>query len=255
MNEAGYNEKYRKMVLERAFKRYDNMVRDAEDGKKPLHRPKDWQREERIREKRRKKHSWATRGGCIAPIIIPPTPNSELLSMLSQVAKEEALPGLRFKLVESGGKTIKRSIQKSNPTSSGMCQSGDCVVCRGGEGGGGCCRKSNVVYEYSCQLCPDGEQAVYIGETARNLYTRGREHTRNYQKKETESFMYKHQTEKHSGVEPEFKAKVKYGFQDCLSRQVAEGVCIRRCQTEILNTKTEWHQPSLWRVRSELSRE
>jgi hypothetical protein len=148
MKEAGYNEKYRKMVLERAFKRYDNMVRDAEDGKKPLHRPKDWQKEERIREKRRKKHSWATRGGCIAPIIIPPTPNSELLSMLSQVAKEEALPGLRFKLVESGGKTIKRSIQKSNPTSNGMCQSGDCVVCRGGEGGGGCCRKSNVVYEY-----------------------------------------------------------------------------------------------------------
>jgi hypothetical protein len=67
--------------------------------------------------------------------------------------------------------------------------------------------------------------------------------------------MYKHQTDKHSGVEPEFKAKVKYCFQDCLSRQVAEGVCIRRCQIEILNTKTEWHQPSLWRVRNELSRE
>ena len=84
-------------------KRYDSMVRDAEDGKKPLHRPKDWQKEERIRDKRRKKHNWATRGGCIAPIIIPPTPNSELLSILSQVAKEEALPGMKFKIVESGG--------------------------------------------------------------------------------------------------------------------------------------------------------
>ena len=41
-------------------KRYDSMVRDAEDGRKPLHIPRDWQKEVRIREKRRKKHSWAT---------------------------------------------------------------------------------------------------------------------------------------------------------------------------------------------------
>ena len=84
--------------------RYDSMVRDAEDGKKPLHRPKDWQREERIREKRRKTHSWATRGGCIAPIIIPPTPNSEIMSILSHGGKEEALPGKKFKIVRGEGK-------------------------------------------------------------------------------------------------------------------------------------------------------
>ena len=73
MKEAGYNEKYRKMVLERAFKNYDRMVNDADDGRKPLHRPKDWQKEERIRDKRRKKHTWATKDGCIASIIIPQT--------------------------------------------------------------------------------------------------------------------------------------------------------------------------------------
>ena len=120
---------------------------------------------------------------------------------------------------------------------------------------GGPCRKSNVVYEYSCQLCSEDTRAVYIGETARNLYTRGREHARNYSRNEAESFIGKHQREKHAGAEPDFKAKVLYSFQDSLSRQVAEGVCIRRCPTEILNTKAEWHQPSLWRVRSELSKE
>ena len=186
MKEAGCNEKYRKMVLERAFNNYNRMVKDADDGRKPLQRPKYSQKVERIRDKRRKKNKWATRGGCIAPIIIPTTPNSELMSILSHVAKEEALPGMKFKIVESGGKTVKRSIQKSNPTSSGVCQSGDCVVCRGGEGGGSC-RKSNVVYEYSCQLCPDNKQAVYIGVTALDLYTRGREHAKNCEKRETES--------------------------------------------------------------------
>ena len=112
-----------------------------------------------------------------------------------------------------------------------------------------------MVYEYACQLCPEDRTSVYIGETARNLYTRGREHTRNYERREAESFVSKHQQEKHRGMDPDFKTKVVYSFQDCLSRQVAEGVAIRRCKSEILNTKAEWHQPSLWRVRSELNKE
>ena len=192
---------------------------------------------------------------CIAPIMIPPTPHSELLKMLQEVTEAEALPGLKFKVVEGGGKTVQRAIQKSNPTASGSCKGGDCAVCKGGTGSGGLCRKSNVVYEIACQLCPEDQQAVYLGETAQNVYTRGKEHQRNYAKREPESFMHKHQQAKHYGAEADFKAKVKYSFKDCLSRQVAEGVCIRRCEKEVLNTKAEWHQPALWRVRSELSRE
>ena len=45
-------------------------------------------------------------------------------------------------------------------------------------------------------------------------------------------------------------------FRDCLSRQVSEGVQIRRCAgfTNIMNSKSEWHQPVLWRVISEIER-
>ena len=37
---------------------------------------------------------------------------------------------------------------------------------------------------------------------------------------------------------------------------VVEGVQIRRCagSTKIMNSKSEWHQPALWRVRSEIAR-
>ena len=104
-------------------------------------------------------------------------------------------------------------------------------------------------------MCPEDKQAVYLGETARNLYTRGREHRGNYEKKHGESFMAKHQQDRHFGAAADFKAKVRCCFKDCLSRQVAEGVHIRRCENELLNSKAEWHQPALWRVRSELSRE
>ena len=191
----------------------------------------------------------------IAPIIIPPTPNSELLHMLKDVAEADSLPGLKFKIVESGGKTIQRSVQRSNPTASDHCKRGDCVACGQGASPVGSCRKSNVLYQFTCQLCPEDNQAVYLGETARNLYTRGKEHKRNYTKEEAESFMYKHQKDRHHGTEANFTAEVKASFKDCLSRQVAEGVHIRRCEKELLNSKSEWHQPALWKVRTELSRE
>ena len=71
MKEGGYDEKYRKLVLEKALKNYDRMMKDSENGRRPINRPKDWQKEERMKEKRRKKHTWATKGGSIAPHQIP----------------------------------------------------------------------------------------------------------------------------------------------------------------------------------------
>ena len=130
-----------------------------------------------------------------------------------------------------------------------------CQACQVVNGRGGTCRKSNVLYQFACQQCPPDRQAVYIGETARNLYSRGREHNQNYQKKQPESFMYKHQEDRHNGVDATFEAKVVSCYQDCLSRQISEGVHIRRCYKTVMNSKAEWHQPALWKVQSELCRE
>ena len=154
-----------------------------------------------------------------------------------------------------GGQDSKKGNTEVKPNSKWWLSRRGLSGLQGGRGTGGSCRKSNVVYEIACQLCPDDRQAVYLGETARNLYTRGREHCRNCAKKESESFMNKHQQDRHNGAEAEYKAKVRCSFRDCLSRQIAEGVHIRRSEKEVMNTKAEWHQPALWRVRSELSRE
>ena len=254
MLRAGYDEMYRRRTLEQAIRIHDRMLKDEEEGGRPIHRPRSLEQEGRRKDKRNKRKAWSTKGGCIAPIIVPSTPNGELLSMLREVAETEAHPSMKFKIVEKGGRTVKRALQKSNPTASVGCESGDCLACKGGRGTGGPCRRSNVVYEMVCQICPEDNQAVYLGETARNLYTRGREHKGNLEKKRQESLMYKHQTEVHNGMEGEYKAKVKCSFNDTLSRQVAEGVLIRRCQKNVLNSKAEWHQPALWSVRNELCR-
>ena len=246
---------YRKRTLEQALRIHDKFLKDEQEGVRPVHRPKHWHKEERREMKQRKRHTWGTKGGYISPIIVPSTPGSELLKMLRNVAKNEEQPGLKFKIVERGGTMVKWDLMNTNPSSSGGCQTRDCQACIDGSGKGGPCRKSNVVYEFACQLCPTDSQAVYLGETARNLYTRGREHHQNYLRRHQESFMLKHQLEKHVGVEADFKSKVVCSYQDCLTRQISEGVHIRRCDKNILNSKSEWHQPALWKVRSELSRE
>ena len=80
--------------------------------------------------KRRKRHNWSTGGGCIAPIMVPATPNSELLKILRELANRETDAGLKFKVVERGGCTIKSEVQMSNPTTTPGCSSSDCLACK-----------------------------------------------------------------------------------------------------------------------------
>ena len=49
-------------------------------------------------------------------------------------------------------------------------------------------------------------------------------------------------------------AKVTHTFKDCLTRQVIEAVHIKRSDYKVLNSKSEWHQPSLFSVQSEVIR-
>ena len=63
-------------------------------------------KKERRKLKRQKKRKWSSKGGYVAPIIIPSTPNGILLKMLKKVAESE--PGLRFNFVEKGGTVVTR---------------------------------------------------------------------------------------------------------------------------------------------------
>ena len=260
MKQAGYGEKYRLEVLKHALNIYDQKWEDHRKGKRPIFRPAEWKREERKEEKKRKKLSWATRDGHIAPIFVPTTPGGILLKMMRKVAEEETKEGIGFKILEVGGKTIKRTLQKSNPTATPGCDEEDCLACYNGRGQGGDCRKNNVNYEIECKLCPKGERPVYIGETSRNLYTRTKEHKSSETRKEegedeATSFMRRHMQQQHQGATSKFGARVTRANKDSFSRQIREGVYIRRAKTEILNSKTEWFQPPIYRIRNEIIQE
>ena len=96
---------------------------------------------------------------------------------------------------------------------------------------------------------------MYIGETAKNLYTRMKQH---YNSRGEDSFISKHLEEAHTGMgrEGNFATKVTKTNRDCLRRQVREGVQISQqgSKRTLMNTKSEWHQPSLYKIQSEIVR-
>ena len=260
MKAAGYNEKYRKEVLTHALCIYDSKWEEHRNGSRPIFRPKGWKKKERKQEKRNKKLNWAKKGGHIAPIFVPTTPGGVLVKKMRKVAEQEAKEGIKFKIMEVGGRTIKSELQRSNPTAQAGCGESDCIACNRERGRGGNCRRNNINYEIECHLCPEGSRPVYIGETSRNLYTRTKEHMngghrgRSSEEGET-SFVQKHNEMCHKGMDMDFRARVTKQNTDSLSRQVREGVYIRRETRTVLNSKSEWFQPSLFRVRSEIVRE
>ena len=118
------------------------------------------------------------------------------------------------------------------------------------------CHKRNVTYEYTCKVC--GKK--YVGDTNRNQFTRGGEHYENHDKRKADSWMYNHQTDDHNGAIPEFTVRVLASFRESLSRQVSEGVTIRRTGAgsadgnSLLNSKLEFYQQATYRVSQEVVR-
>ena len=159
----------------------------------------------------RNKYAWSAKRGHIAN-------NNELASLLREIADREAEAGVSFNIIETAGLSMRRVLQVSNPLESRGCDSPDCLLCKDGRGNGGNCRGSGTNYEIECQLCPDDERSVYIGESSRNLYTRCKEHVSRYQAGTVTSFMAKHQTTAHQGQEASYKAKVTASTRDCLTR-------------------------------------
>ena len=52
----------------------------------------------------------------------------------------------------------------------------------------------------------------------------------------------------------EYEMRVLKKFKDPLSRQVSEAVLMKNHRGELLNSKAEFHQPPLVRIRSEIIR-
>ena len=248
MYHAGYTAKFRQEVVSQAVARYEGMLQADREGRHPLYRQRDWQKQEREKKKKTKKTSWLNKDAYDTVIMVQATPGGELAKKYQQVIETHPGP-VKIKIMEQGGRTIKTVVQDTNPTKTKGCASQDCLTCKRGRGRGGECRKNNVGYILFCDECGE-DKVCYVGETGQNTYTRGLRHMTNYRGRHKDSPLWKHAQVAHGGsLEVSFSMKVVRTFRDPLTRQVNEAVRINQCGAEIqLNSKSEWHGPATVRL-------
>ena len=248
MQFSGYTAEFRYHVLNSAFAAYDRLLKSDQDGRRPLYRPREWNQCERVKEKRDKKVDWYKRGGFESVIFIPATPGSYLCKKYQKAVKAS---GLKIRIVERAGRSVKSLLQRSDPFRVSSCSRGDCFVCT--SDGKGNCRAKGVTYEVCCVPCskmPSPCRCKYIGETARNAYSRGKEHLSGLMNRSKSSVLWDHCKEVHNGSIVDFKMSVIKRYKnDAMMRQIMEAVTIESSnQVELLNTKQEWNFISFPRV-------
>ena len=140
------------------------------------------------------------------------------------------------------------------------CGRADCTTCAQKGEEVIACNKRNLVYENICLKCNPsavtrGElkeantttPSLYVGETARSIYERGREHWADYRSQSSDSCIYKHHMLHHNSEgEPEFIMKVVGHHSTAFSRQVGEAVRKgRRGAGSLLNSRSEFNRCSI----------
>ena len=92
LKNSGYCEKFRAEVLRSGLQGYSKIVAAEKEGRRPVYRPKDWQKSARWLAKKKKKKGWLGKfwKSCI---FIPPTPGSKLKKMMQKKEEEKVEAG------------------------------------------------------------------------------------------------------------------------------------------------------------------
>ena len=149
---SGYSQVFRYEIAKSAIHAYERIREDDERGIRPLHRPKNWRRTERKREKENKMKNWYKQGGFDSVLFVPTTKNGKLRRMYQHVIQNS---GIRMRVVERTGRTLKSQLQTSNPFKRRICGRENCFVCT--TTGKGNCETESVTYKArtpgNCEQC------------------------------------------------------------------------------------------------------
>ena len=237
MQYSGYNQIFRYHVVNGAMKAYEKIKEKEALGIRPMHRPKDWERQSRRKLKEQKKRNWYKEGGFDSVIFVTMTPNGELKKMYENEIRKS---GLRIRVVERTGRTLKSQLQTSNPFRKKNCGRNDCFVCTTSNIGN--CNTEGISYNIDCQGENCMKNDVYKGESTHNGYTRGKEQLRGLRLKDKKnSPLWRHCLEVHNGEVQQFSMSVTQTHRnDCMMRQITEAVQINNLDpNRLMNTRGE----------------
>ena len=220
-------------------------------GERPLHRPREWQAEARLRKKSLAKATWYRPADTV--VFIPATPGGRLTEQLREVLDEESKRlNLKIKAVEQGGISLKRKLTGADLKVGEACGQPDCALCTSGLQGG-CHRRAGVVYKGTCNICEEQNiTATYFGESGFSGFYRSQVHAKEIRERDLENAFAKHLQIYHPEKEGDpsvFKITVIQTFKKPLPRQTTEAVFIFNNDSDIkMNSKTEFRQPAIPRI-------
>ena len=118
MKNSGHKVNFRTQILKSSLNAFEKMVEEDKSGKKPLHRNRSWNKENRTKDKENKKNNWykidknseKSEKQFTIILFVPPTPGSELLKDIKKRAEDlNKNEKDRIKFIEKGGIKLKRS--------------------------------------------------------------------------------------------------------------------------------------------------
>ena len=249
MHDSGHTERFRSTVVSRVIGKYTKNLENHRNGTKRMFRTRE-EREEQIKLTggRKTKSTWYRTDKTTTITTVPTTPGGLLARQMTETLAMCPAPGkCKTRVQEGVGRSVERNLVSSNPFPRQSCGRLDCPIniCLPG----GCaeeCYKEGVGYQSTCTRCrtsqleqgtpeKEVENHSYLGETARTLYTRAKQHLAAYRshlpgRKPSESWMWSHTLLKHDGVfgpqygATDYQFRVQGRFTKPMQRQVDEAV-------------------------------
>ena len=184
-------------------------------------------------------HKWYEEGGKYESVLyVQATAEGELKRKAEEIVKKI---GLKVKVLERSGRSLKSLLQRSDPFSTRLCGREGCVLC-------GCnseidCRERDCVYSIKCFDCEEeGVLQEYRGQSGRVIGERIDEQFKYWERKEKNNPLTKHSVKAHDGRKFEVDIGVKAKCYGKPSRRlITEAVMIEGLgDMETMNSKSEW---------------
>ena len=224
------------------------IIKNANEGICPIYRNKIWQQKERKKAKINKRKTWYSNNNKFESVFfVDATPKMKLAKECQSIFKST---GLKIKVVEKSGKSLKQYLVKSNPFERRKCMEA-CDICNTHPYIN--CKSRDTVYIITCEGCPKGEGVTnndYAGESSRSIGERFREHMEDITEKLMVSHVYPHFAEKHNKIPQQLSLKIIRKYPgNAMLRQAAEAVYIRD-NKPLLNSKSEFGNMNVARFKS-----
>ena len=254
MQFSGYSHEFRHRVMVKALQKHDIQGRTREridreeqpvqPQREDENREDEETRQTGVRGSKKESKRWYAAGGKYESVMfVEPTPKSVLKKSVIGIAKKY---GLKVRVVERVGATVKGILQRSNPFGKKPCTRDDCRMCTEGVDGVDC-ESRGCVYQLRCRE----DERLYRGQTGRSMYERTKEHVDSWNREEEESPLRRHSQLCHDGGNFEFDVNI---LSDCFGRpsrrMITEAVLIDEVPEEkTMNSKGEWAFIKLSKVR------